>query len=66
MIWLTEEAEAFLARERQVLDPERLAAVIARISTDDKRGLLAGLRALVRAAEAGADARTRKTKEERR
>jgi hypothetical protein len=42
-----------------VLDQERLARVAERLSAGEKRSLLAGLRALVRAADAGGRAKER-------
>jgi len=52
LVWLTDEAHAFVAREQQVLDHERLAAAAGQLSHEERRALLDGMRALVRAAEA--------------
>jgi DNA-binding MarR family transcriptional regulator len=51
LVWLTDEAHAVIARERQVLDLERLARVAAKLSPSEQKSLMDGMRALVRAAE---------------
>jgi DNA-binding MarR family transcriptional regulator len=51
LVWLSDAGQRYLARERQVLDVDRLAGVAARMSAADKRALLTGMRALVRAAD---------------
>jgi DNA-binding MarR family transcriptional regulator len=51
LVWLTDEAHQVIARERQVLDLERLARVALRLSSAEKKSLMDGMRALVRAAE---------------
>lgn len=51
LVWLSEAGQAHLAREQQVLDVERLAAAAAALSPGERRGLVEGLRALVRAVD---------------
>jgi DNA-binding MarR family transcriptional regulator len=51
LVWLTEEGHAFLARERRILDDARLAKAMARLSPAERRGLLHGMEALVRASK---------------
>ena len=55
LVWITDEARGVLDRRRQVLDPERVARAMDRMNETDRRGLVEGMRALVRAA-AGAEA----------
>lgn len=50
LIWLTPKAEALLEVELQVLDAERLARVLERLSTEDRTDLLRGFAALLRVA----------------
>ena len=75
LVWLTDEGHAFLANERRVLDDERLARAMARLSAEHRRGLLEGMAALVEACDALAkdsstvttnDDRTTNDKKERR
>jgi DNA-binding MarR family transcriptional regulator len=54
LVWITAAGLDSLRRSRQVLDVERLAQSIERMSPRDRRGLLDGLRALVTAAAANA------------
>jgi len=51
LVWLTDQAQETLARERQVLDLRRLAAVTARMSAAERDALMTGMSALVRAAD---------------
>jgi DNA-binding MarR family transcriptional regulator len=51
LVWLSDEAHDLIARERQVLDHARLSRVAARLSPAEKKSLLDGMRALVRAAD---------------
>ncbi len=50
LVWLTPAAEVALARERRVLDAERLARAFARMKDSERDALLQGMRALVREA----------------
>ena len=52
LVGMTAHAEEVLARERQVLDVARLTEIAGRLRAADKQALLAGMLALVRAAEA--------------
>lgn len=47
LVWLTGEGQAFLARERRVLDEERLARAMARLTPSERQGLMAGMEALL-------------------
>jgi DNA-binding MarR family transcriptional regulator len=51
LIWLTPEGIAALEEEHEVLSRERVQAALSRMSLRSRRELVAGLRALVRAAE---------------
>jgi DNA-binding MarR family transcriptional regulator len=53
LVWLTDDARALLERRRQVLDPDRVARAMARLTPAQRDSLLAGLRALVREAPGG-------------
>ena len=50
LVWLTDEGQAFLVRERRVLDETRLANAMARLSPAERQGLVEGMEALLRAA----------------
>jgi DNA-binding MarR family transcriptional regulator len=50
LVWLTDAAHAALARDRQVLDPERVARAMRALGEAERRALVEGMRALVRAA----------------
>ena len=52
LVWMTEAGLDSLRRSRQVLDVDLLACCIERMSPGDRRCLVAGLRALVDAADA--------------
>jgi DNA-binding MarR family transcriptional regulator len=52
LVWLTDAAHEAMRRDRDVLDPARLARAMSALSDAERRGLLDGMRALVRAAEA--------------
>lgn len=58
LAWLTPAAEEALARERQVLDPGRLAAAFARMKDAERAALLQGMRALVRESTPNAEEET--------
>ncbi len=58
LVWLTPAAEEALARERQVLDPGRLAAAFARMKDAERAALLQGMRALVRESTPNAEEET--------
>ena len=49
LVWLTEAGAAHLEREREVLSRELLARAMANMSPADRRALLAGMKALIRA-----------------
>jgi DNA-binding MarR family transcriptional regulator len=49
LIWLTEAGAATLEREREVLSCELLSRAMANMSATDRRALLAGMKALIRA-----------------
>jgi DNA-binding MarR family transcriptional regulator len=53
LVWLTPAGFETLERERQVLSLERTEQAFARMSPQARKGLVDGMRALVRAAEAG-------------
>lgn len=48
LVWLTPAAEGALARERRVLDAERLTRAFDRMKESERAALLQGMRALVR------------------
>ncbi len=50
LVWLTDEAHAVNARERQVLDLPRLTRVASKLCASQRKLLIDGMRALVRAA----------------
>lgn len=50
LVWLTESGRALTEELRRVLDPNRLDTAFALLSAEERSGLLAGMRALVRAA----------------
>lgn len=50
LVWLTDEGQALLARERRVLDEDRLAAALVRLAPAQREGLLQGMAALSAAA----------------
>ncbi len=49
LVWLTEDGLALLEREREVLSRPLVAKAMARMPASDRRALLRGLRALLRA-----------------
>jgi DNA-binding MarR family transcriptional regulator len=51
LVWLTEEGRARLVAEQQVLSSSALERAFARMTADERRQLIAGTRALVRAAD---------------
>lgn len=53
LVWLTDQARALLSRRKQVLDVGRVERALRRMREDERRGLVEGMRALVRAVEAG-------------
>lgn len=53
LLWLSESGQARLTRDRQVLEPELVAAAMARLDPHTRQGLLDGLDALVQAAHHG-------------
>jgi DNA-binding MarR family transcriptional regulator len=66
LVWLTDRARALLAQRHQVLDPARVARAMGRMSESERRGLVEGMRALVRAAEADVPERSTGAKERKR
>jgi DNA-binding MarR family transcriptional regulator len=52
LVWLTDHGQAFLTNERRVLDEVRLAQAMQRLSPAQRRGLIAGVTALVEACDA--------------
>jgi DNA-binding MarR family transcriptional regulator len=52
LVWLTAEGRAFRARAAEVLSRERLGPAVAAMAPGDRRALVDGMRALVRAADA--------------
>jgi DNA-binding MarR family transcriptional regulator len=58
LVWLTDEGLAFLRRQRDVLDRNRLARVLSHVAPDDREALLRGTASLLRAARALRDAQT--------
>jgi hypothetical protein len=50
LVWLTPAGIAVLAEERRVLDAGLLARALAAMTAADRNHLVAGMRALVRAA----------------
>lgn len=63
LVWLTDAAQDAMAKERRVLDDERLAYAIGKLDARVQAGLIAGMEALVRACDAS---RTQTTKAKRR
>jgi hypothetical protein len=63
---LTDEAQAWLAEEREVLDRARVAAALSRMTPSDRAALLDGMRALVRAADEAAATNSSTTQPKRR
>lgn len=55
LVWLTEDGQDLLVKERRVLDGARLARAMARLSASEQNGLLDGMAALVRACSAVAE-----------
>jgi DNA-binding MarR family transcriptional regulator len=55
LVWLTDEGQARLARERQVLSVELLERAMALLEPHEREALLTGTRALLRAAHALSD-----------
>jgi DNA-binding MarR family transcriptional regulator len=53
LVWLTDEGQRVMATERQVLSHEHLQAALARLSARERRALVVGMEALVRAASKG-------------
>jgi DNA-binding MarR family transcriptional regulator len=51
LVWLTDAGQALLAKERQVLSPELAGAAVARMKPAARRALVAGMEALVAAAD---------------
>lgn len=66
LVWLTDEAQAWLAEEREVLDRARVAAALSRMTPSDRAALLDGMRALVRAADEAAATNSSTTQPKRR
>ena len=50
LVWLTPSGNEILARERRVLDEELVGAAIGKMAPAERAQLLAGMRALARAA----------------
>jgi DNA-binding MarR family transcriptional regulator len=50
-VWLTDEARAFMEKERRVLDDERLSRAMARLRAEQRTQLLVALESLVRACD---------------
>jgi DNA-binding MarR family transcriptional regulator len=55
LVWLTDDARALLARRSEVLDPDRVALAMRRLTSEDREALVRGMRALVRAADANGE-----------
>lgn len=51
LVWLTEAGQRRLIDDRRVLDPALLTHALSAMTADERRQLLSGTRALVRAAE---------------
>ena len=51
LVWLTEAGQAQLAEDRRVLDRELIARALSGMKAEERRELLSGMRALVRAAD---------------
>ena len=51
LVWLTDAGQALLAKEREVLSPELARAAVARMKPAARRALVAGMEALVAAAD---------------
>lgn len=51
LVWLTETGQQRLTEDRRVLDPELLARAFGAMAPAERRNLLSGMRALVRAAD---------------
>jgi DNA-binding MarR family transcriptional regulator len=49
LVWLTDEARDVMARKNQVLDPARVARAMKSLGESERRGLVGGMRALLRA-----------------
>ena len=64
LIWLTEQGRALLARERQVLSSRLVARAMGCMSERDRARLLAGLGALLQAAERARRSETKEPKHE--
>ncbi|HWA84464.1 MAG TPA: MarR family transcriptional regulator [Fimbriimonadaceae bacterium] len=50
LTWLTEAGQAILMEAEQALSPERIGKALVRLSEDERRGLIEGLRKLAEAA----------------
>jgi DNA-binding MarR family transcriptional regulator len=62
LVWLSEAGQRALEKEQQVLDAELLARAASALTASEKKSLLSGIRALVRAADHVA--RTRRNHEQ--
>ncbi len=51
LVWLSEAGQSALQNEQQVLDRERLQSATSGLTAAEKKALLLGMRALVRAAD---------------
>jgi DNA-binding MarR family transcriptional regulator len=63
LVWLTDEGQLLLERERQVLSVELLQPALGRLSPETRRGLLAGMKALC---EVEVPTRNRKREKEKK
>jgi DNA-binding MarR family transcriptional regulator len=62
LVWLTGAAHEVMRKEKRVLDDERLSRATKKLTPAERRGLIEGMSALVRACES----ETTKTKEKKR
>ena len=51
LVWLTDAGNATLARDREVLSSELLAAALARLTKSERAGLIAGMTALIKGSQ---------------
>jgi DNA-binding MarR family transcriptional regulator len=51
LVWLTDDAHAFLKRQRRVLDDALLARAMGKLTSAQRRGLIEGMEALVTACD---------------
>jgi DNA-binding MarR family transcriptional regulator len=65
LVWLTGEARAVLSRRQQVLDVGRVERALRRMREDERRGLVEGMRALVRTVTVDTRSLERGTKQRR-